>query len=152
MCFQIIKDYWEDESVENVNQKIRKCAENLDVWGREITSCFVKRIKDCKIRLKALRCKRDSQSMIEYERTRKQQHLILDQKEIFWRQRSKQLWLQARDKNMKYFHASCSKRKRNNYIQRLKSEGGQWVEWNDGLEDVIGNYFQQLFKEGNIQT
>lgn len=136
MCFQIIKDCWEEESSSNVNQKVRKCAESLDVWGREITSCFGKRIKDCKIKLKALRQKRDPQSIADYESTRKQLHLILDQQEIFWRQRSKQLWLQAGDKNTKYFHASCNKRKRNNHIQRLKSEEGEWIDWNEGLEDA----------------
>ncbi|KAL8119408.1 hypothetical protein AgCh_016796 [Apium graveolens] len=152
VCFQIIKDCWEEEGNRNVNQKVRRCADSLEVWGREITGCFGKRIKECKIKLKDLRQKRDPQSITEYESTKKKLHLILDQKEIFWRQRSKQLWLQAGDKNTKYFHASCSKRKRNNHIQRLKSEEGEWTDWNGGLAEMIRNYFQQLFTEGNTHT
>lgn len=76
---------------------------------------------------------------------------MLDQKEIFWRQRSKQLWLQVGEKNTKYFHASCNKRKRNNHIQKLKNEDGEWVDLNSGLQELIKEYFQQLFTEEQAQ-
>lgn len=63
--------------------KLSNCAESLQVWGREITGCFQKRIKDCKCKLKLLRNKRDTQSVEEYEATKKQLFLVLDQKEVF---------------------------------------------------------------------
>lgn len=151
MCFQIIKDYWQEEDNSNVNQKVKKCADNLEVWGREITSCFGKRIKECKIILMAVKNKRDPQSIAEFDNARKQLHIILDQKKIFWRQRSKQLWLQTGDKNTKYFHASCNKRKCNNHIQRLKSAKGEWIDWNGRLEEIIRNYFHYLFTKENTQ-
>lgn len=76
---------------------------------------------------------------------------MLDHKEIFWRQRSKQLWLQVGEKNTKYFHTSCNKRKRNNHIQKLKNEDGDWVDWSSGLQDLIKEYFQRLFTEEQTQ-
>ncbi|XP_074324099.1 uncharacterized protein LOC141661017 [Apium graveolens] len=148
----IIKDQWEEDIHYSISQKVKKCADSLDIWGREITSYFGKRIKECKIKLKVLRRKRDTQSMDDYESTKKQVHLILDQIEIFWRKRLKQLRLQAGEKNTKYFQASYSKRKRNNHIQRLKSEAGDWVGWNEGCGDMIQNYFQQLFTVGTTHT
>lgn len=54
------------------------------------------------------------------------------------------LWVQrleAGDENTKYFHASCSKRKRNNHILRLKYEEGEWIDCNEGLGDMIRSYF-----------
>lgn len=152
MCFQIIKDGWEQGNNDDFMQKIRRCAENLETWGREITGCFSKRIKECKKALKLLRNKRDTQSVTTYENARRQLHLVLDQKEIFWKQRSKQMWLQAGNKNTKYFHATCSKRKRNNHIQRLKNENGTWVDWQSGLPEIIKNYFQLLFTTGQTHT
>ncbi|XP_074352660.1 uncharacterized protein LOC141691805 [Apium graveolens] len=86
ICFQIVRD---EKDNDNVIQKVERCAENLDIWGREIMSCFSTRIRECKIRLKVLRGKRDAQAKEEYDLIRKKLHLILDQKEIFWRQRSK---------------------------------------------------------------
>lgn len=152
VCFQIIKDCWEEDNSSHVVTKVKKCAESLEVWGREITNCFGKRINECKLRMRMVRNKRDPESIIEFDSARKQLHLILDQKEIFWRQRSKKLWLQSGDKNTKYFHASCNRRKRNKYIQRLKSEEGEWVDWSGGLDEMIKHYFQRLFTEEFTQT
>lgn len=151
-CFQIVKDCWEGQDSLSVMQKLRGCAENLQIWGREITGCFKKRIKECKYKLRILRNKRDSKSVEEFQLTKKQLFLVLDQREIFWRQRSKQLWLQAGEKNTKYFHASCNIRRRTNHIQRLQNENGEWVDWNGGLHDLIRDYYQHLFTQGSCQS
>ncbi|KAF4347120.1 hypothetical protein G4B88_031008 [Cannabis sativa] len=50
-------------------------------------------------------------------------------REIFWRQRSKQLWLQARDSNSQFFHKSTSSRRRNKLIAKLKDSNGIWHDW-----------------------
>lgn len=123
-CAQIVKDNWEVGGTQSIIQKVRHCSESLEVWGREITGCFSKRIKECKSMLKQLRGARDGQSIEKYKEMKQKLFMILDQKEIFWRQRSKQLWLQSGDKNTKYFHASCSNRRRTNHIQKLKDDAG----------------------------
>lgn len=126
-------------------QKVRICGDNLSLWGKEVTGCFGKRIKECKFKLKQLRNKRDEVSVVEYEELKKQLFLILDQKEIFWRQRSKQLWLQAGDKNTRYFHGACNIRRRSNMIHRLKNEAGEWVDWQNGLQNLITQFYTELF-------
>lgn len=78
MCFQIIKNCWEDEENSYVVQKMKSCAESLDVWSKEITSYFNRRIKDCNNRLRLLPNKRDDQSLADYEDARKQLFLVLD--------------------------------------------------------------------------
>ncbi|XP_074347635.1 uncharacterized protein LOC141686501 [Apium graveolens] len=67
-------------------------------------------------------------------------------KEIFWRQRSKQLWLHSGDKNSKYFHASASSRRRTNQIHRLKNGEGSWIDWNEGLAEHITEHYDHLFE------
>lgn len=98
MCFQIIRECWDCEANISIVQRINRCAESLDVWGKEVTGCFNKRIRECKIMLKKWRDKRDSYAVEEFDKARKQLYLVLDQKEIFWRQRSKQLWLHTGEK------------------------------------------------------
>lgn len=72
---------------------------------------------------------------------------------MFWRQRAKQLWLQAGDKNSKYFHTVASKRRRNNQIHKLLNDDGVWCDWENGLRNLMQEYFSKLFSfsESNWQ-
>lgn len=88
--------------------------------------------------------------MQEYKNTKHQLFLILDQKEIFWRQRSKQLWLNAGDKNTRYFHAACIKRKRANSITKLKDDSGTWKDWSTGLKELIRSFYADLFTADQV--
>ncbi|XP_074336620.1 uncharacterized protein LOC141673779 [Apium graveolens] len=59
--------------------------------------------------------------------------------------------LKSGDKNMKYFHASSSSRRRRNHIHRLRTDQGDWRTWEDGLSELIKDYFQQLFSTDHMQ-
>lgn len=65
---------------------------------------------------------------------------------MFWRQRSKQLWLNVGDKNSRYFHKAASHRRRTNFIHRLQNEDGQWVDWESGLAGLMERYFNNIFR------
>lgn len=129
----------------NIQQKVTACSERLAVWGREVTGNFSGRIRKCKENLKRFRGGRDVQSIAQYKEAKQRLSHIYNQREVFWRQRSKQLWLQAGDSNSKYFHQAASKRRRNNQIEKLKNEEGQWVQWDNGLPELISRYFSELF-------
>lgn len=45
LCGQIIQDNWEADNNANIHLKIKNCADNLSVWGREITGCLAKESK-----------------------------------------------------------------------------------------------------------
>ena len=70
---------------------------------------------------------RDSTSVNNFQAAQKNFQETLLQKEIFWRQRSKHLWLQAGDKNSKFFHATASARRHQNTISQLRNLQGDWV-------------------------
>lgn len=119
--------------------------------GREITGDFGSNIKACKTELRCLRDKEDSHSVTKYEEVKKRLHLIPDQRDIFWRQRSKQLWLQSGDKNSKYFHMSANSRKRANQITKLKNAAGEWKEWNVVIEELIVDYYAGLYSASQVE-
>lgn len=145
MCEQLVKNEWETNSCSDIQGKIQSCGEKLSEWGREVTVNFSGRIKECKTELKKLRRNKDVHAQIKYKEINKQMMVILNQREIFWRQRSKQLWLHSRDQNSRYFHAAASARMRNNQINQLKNEDGSWVNWENGLPNLITRYFSELF-------
>lgn len=125
MCLQLVKDSWEENTGNDIQEKIKICSEKLLVWGKEITGDFAKRIRECKAELKSLRGKTDIQGVQKYKETKKKLFLILEQREVFWGQRSKQLWLQSGDQNSKYFHAMANTRHRTNQIIKLQNDEGE---------------------------
>lgn len=151
MCHQLVEGSWQENSNHDIQTKMKMCSEKLEVWGREITDDFASNIKACKAELRCLRDKEDSHSVTKYEEVKKRLHLILDQRDIFWRQHSKQLWLQSGDKNSKYFHMSASSRKRANQITKLRNAAWEWKEWNVGLEELIVDYYADLYSASQVE-
>lgn len=95
--------------------------------------------------MKKLRNKRDMQAQELYNAAKKELTLILSQREIFWRQRSKQLWLHSGDQNSRYFHAAASTRRKHNQIHWLQNNDGQWVDWDTGLANLMSSFYVDLF-------
>lgn len=54
-------------------------------------------------------------------------------------------WLKKGDRNTKYFQAYASGRKRQNHIQKLRTEEGNVVEEEAEMAAVITDYFSSLF-------
>lgn len=65
LCKQIVSNNWEANAGWSILEKVKICSIDLDQWGKKITGCFTKRIKECKTKLKYLRNKNDDQSMKE---------------------------------------------------------------------------------------
>lgn len=145
MCYQLVYESWNGSGGEDLQQKLKRCSEKLGRWGKEVTSNFSGNIKMCKEELKRCRSSRDPQAVQKYEEAKQRLHMLLEQREIYWRQRSKQLWLQAGDKNSRFFHASATTRRRTNHIHKLKNSEGEWRDWDDGLQEVITDYYMSLF-------
>ncbi|XP_062114673.1 uncharacterized protein LOC133825790 [Humulus lupulus] len=145
LCRQIVQDGWGIPHSFSLTRKIKCCSTALAEWGRDINGKFKHKIARFKAILKVTQARRDESSVRYYKETQALLFETLSQQEIFWRQRSKQLWLQAGDLNTKYFHASANKRRRRNQVVSLKDENGLLRDWDSGLEKVMVDYFQNLF-------
>lgn len=99
MCKDIVLSCWESNEGLGYNKTILDYQRKLGVWGKEITWNFTQRIRDYKHRLKHLKQRRDINSIRLYTEEQKKLNEVLIQKDIFWRQCSKQLWLQHGDQN-----------------------------------------------------
>ncbi|TXG56665.1 hypothetical protein EZV62_017978 [Acer yangbiense] len=72
--------------------------------------------------------------------------VLIDSEELFWKQCSRVEWLEARDRNSKFFHARATARKKKNYVQRLLNSEGRFEDTVEGMAWVTQEYFQALFK------
>ncbi|XP_048611438.1 uncharacterized protein LOC125585795 [Brassica napus] len=73
----------------------------------------------------------------------------LKAEEMFWRQKSRVLWLRECDRNSKYFHALVKQRRAKNRITQLLDENGNVVEDEEGLVAIATIYFRQIFESSN---
>ena len=73
----------------------------------------------------------------------------LKAEEMFWRQKSRVLWLREGDRNSKYFHALVKQRRAKNRITQLLDENGNVVEDEEGLVAIATSYFRQIFESSN---
>ncbi|XP_062104477.1 uncharacterized protein LOC133815684 [Humulus lupulus] len=140
-CFQIVEDCWSRNRTLSVWEKTAACRDMLEEWGTRITRNFKERIQKCKLQLRQLKGKRDGASIYAYKGTKNLLAEIFHQKEVFWRQRSKQFWLKNGDQNSKFFHASASARRKNNFIHKLQRDDGDSTDWDNGLPRLIEDYF-----------
>uniref|UniRef100_A0A803NVA0 CCHC-type domain-containing protein n=1 Tax=Cannabis sativa TaxID=3483 RepID=A0A803NVA0_CANSA len=150
LCKQIIESCWTGSGCTNIQEKIFKCGEMLGKWGRDISGNFRQRINHCKSQIRNSKWGRDPVSVQQHKEGKEKLDEVLAQRETFWKQISKQFWLNSGDKNSKYFHSVASSRKRSNSLSQLMDNNGVWVNWETGLQHVITGYFQDLFQSSNI--
>ena len=73
----------------------------------------------------------------------------LKTEEMFWRQKSRILWLRKGDRNSKYFHALVKQRRARNRITQLLDGNGNMVDDEEGLVVIATSYFRQIFESSN---
>ena len=72
---------------------------------------------------------------------------LLEQEEIFWKQKSRNSWLIEGDKNTRFFHSSTVIMRRRNKIERLKKKNSLWIKDTNGMKEEAVGYFRNLFEE-----
>ncbi|KAK3223002.1 hypothetical protein Dsin_010027 [Dipteronia sinensis] len=77
-------------------------------------------------------------------------HCALDTEERYWWQHARVEWLSEGDRNTRFFHSKASARRSRNSIAGLINEKGEWVEKKNELEDVISQYFKNIFSTSSL--
>ena len=79
-----------------------------------------------------------------------QYHDIITKEEIYWRQRSRLLWLSEGDKNTKIFHLSTLKNRAKTHISYLKKGDLKIAEDKDIMEEMVTFFSTLMTADPNI--
>ncbi|XP_019159676.1 PREDICTED: uncharacterized protein LOC109156278 [Ipomoea nil] len=152
-CREIFSQSWDRTVGLDTLARVEACAPDISKWGRNYNRDFQRKIEHNKGRLVLLRGNRDEPWMREYDAVEWELLFLLEQQHSFCKQRAKEFWYQGGDVNSKYFHNSVKARRCRNTIRRLQDENGNWVEDEEGLDNVMLNYYTGLFTPdyGEIQ-
>ena len=92
-----------------------------------------------------LREKTDDMVVGEFFSVRAELDSLLDQEEVYWKQRAKDFWLKEGDSNTRNFHSHASSKQKHNQIRKLNDADGNVILDKEGLSKLAKTYFEGLF-------
>ncbi|XP_058111584.1 uncharacterized protein LOC131254898 [Magnolia sinica] len=72
--------------------------------------------------------------------------------EVFWKQKSRNSWLQEGDRNTNFFHSSANKRVRRAAITSIRNANGETISSSLGIKAEAIRFFEELFKAEPISV
>jgi hypothetical protein len=147
----MVKEAWEGGvssglSIHGVCSRLKEVSGAMQRWSFEVFGSV-------KAEIKALRCKLEdarvqalaSGSDSRVREIEKELHLIYEREEIMYKQRSRQEWLKAGDRNTRYFQNRASHRKRKNTVLGLRREDGSLCKSDEGMRDMALAFYRNLY-------
>ncbi|KAK3194206.1 hypothetical protein Dsin_025516 [Dipteronia sinensis] len=139
-------------AVRRVAKAISKCGQQLGRWNARKKKELRYDILETQ---KQLRESSDHIQAGSWELIRKLEFrldILLEEEEMYWKQRSRVEWLKGGDKNSKFFHLRATARRSRNLIEGLFDERGIRREGNVEVEKVVTKYFSGLFTAGVVYS
>ncbi|XP_075669968.1 uncharacterized protein LOC142639710 [Castanea sativa] len=131
-------------------EKIKFCRAQQVAWSRDVFGNTKHRLEAKQRALEELAGRGYGDNLVEINKVRGEINELLHQEEIFWRQRSRAIWLPAGDKNTKFFHRRASQRQRKNQIDGLTNDNGVWITEERNIGRVAEDYFQMSFSTSHL--
>ncbi|XP_048613313.1 uncharacterized protein LOC125587176 [Brassica napus] len=147
----VILEGWKSEDLPpdaNIMEHIASCRKALSQWRRQNNVNSAKQVEELKEKVEGLYLD-DEATTEEISEALKELSAALKAEEMFWRQKSRVLWLREGDRNSKCFHALVKQRRARNRITQLLDENGNIVEDEEGLVAIATSYFRQIFESSD---
>ncbi|XP_033134325.1 uncharacterized protein LOC117127773 [Brassica rapa] len=148
---QVILEGWKSPDLPpdaSIMEHISSCRRALSEWRKLNNVNSAKLVEELKEKVEGLYAD-DIATTEEIAAALKELSHALKEEEMFWKQKSRVLWLREGDRNTKFFHALTKQRRARNKITQLLDENESIIEDEEGLVVVATSYFRQIFESSN---
>lgn len=133
---------------------MKTLSSTLTVWNKEVFGQLFWRKKKILARIGGIQkaCDRFSNHFlinVEAELIQEYEQL-LNQENLFWRQKSRDKWIQEGDRNTKFFHLTTLVRRRRNKIEGLFDSNGNWFSDAQSMKNIAVDFFANLFSAQDL--
>ena len=147
----MVVEAWERGCISHSQWPLEACLEEFQTslrdWNKTTFGHVGKQVTDLRKKLQMLEAmKCNATNMEEIHATKVELNRWLGIEEEMWRQRSRNNWLKAEDRNTTFFHTKGSNRFQRNTISRIMDANNGWRE--DG--DQIGQKFVSYLRSSSL--
>jgi hypothetical protein len=148
---EMIKNAWAkcdvgDRGISGLWRQLHDVSAEIKHWSFESFGSIRAEIKRLCSQLEMARSvARSHGTSQEVKKIESKLHEIFEREKIMYRQRSRQEWLKAGDKNTRYFQNRASHRRRKNMVLGLRRENGNLCKTNEGMGQMAHNFFHTLY-------
>ncbi|KAG8499231.1 hypothetical protein CXB51_005735 [Gossypium anomalum] len=149
-CEDVIKKLWAEKSGDAL-EKLDYLRANLQRWGKTVKGERDKRSKALRKRLAELEgMHRDDDNLAEMINVKLELNWEMENEELYWEKRVITNWLRQGDQNTTFFHSKASQSHRTNKIRGLENMKGDLKTENTDMENIIRDYFMELFQSSGV--
>ncbi|KAL8115005.1 hypothetical protein AgCh_021723 [Apium graveolens] len=148
-CRNIVHECWHNGGEHDLLSKLARCCQRLEEWGGGLIKNLKSKLAFYRKEMQRLKSRRDRGGVSLYNEARWNYLRLLEKQEVFWSQRAKQYWLRNGDNNTRFFHKFATTRQKHNRIQRIKDANGDWQDTEEGIQNTITRYFENIFLESD---
>ncbi|WZY87458.1 hypothetical protein YC2023_044193 [Brassica napus] len=147
---QVIEEAWKKDVLELVETKIKRCRAELIRWSKAKKENSAKKIVELQEELEEI-LSSDTPSTEVIQEISLALLKAYKAEELFWRQRSRIMWLQGGDQNSAYFHAVTKGRRSCNRLTTIENELGVPFHEEAEIGEVFADYYTKLFTSNGAQ-
>ncbi|KAG6683712.1 hypothetical protein I3842_12G027600 [Carya illinoinensis] len=153
-CKEVVKNNWEssmrgDNPINRIQSNLIKCKIKLQDWAKSLGGSKKRIVQQKRSILQEALEANKGELNEEIKRLQGEIDDLLEEEEVRWRQRSKQLWLKEGDRNSRYFHKCATQRRQWNAIRVVGNETGQVARNQEEISSLFQEYYQNLFESSN---
>ncbi|KAK3221474.1 hypothetical protein Dsin_008499, partial [Dipteronia sinensis] len=148
---RVIDAVWKETghtlSVLALKRKLELCATTLSAWSRRKFGNIRRQIETKNREIDRLyKCCGKPGVMTNISQLERAVEGLLECEEIYWKQMSRADWLQAGDRNSKFFHAKATASKKKNSIDCLVDTAGRSHNTEEGMARTVKDFFGSVFQ------